>query len=60
MIAPFPLRSTGTDANVQVRGVSANVLLVRDKVKMVQGRFFQPGLSELVVGRNVHRQLHRT
>jgi putative ABC transport system permease protein len=53
VIAAFPLRSTGTDANVQVRGVSAKVLEVRTKVKMAQGRFFQPGLSELVVGRNV-------
>ncbi len=53
VIAPFPLKSTGTDANVQIRGVSGNALLVRDKIKIVQGRFFQPGLSELVVGRNV-------
>jgi putative ABC transport system permease protein len=53
VIAPFQLRATGTDANVQVRGVSGNALLVRDKIKIVQGRFFQPGLSELVVGRNV-------
>src|SRR5260370_11456031 len=29
-VAPFPLRSTGTDANVQVRGVSANVLTIRN------------------------------
>lgn len=53
VIAPFPLLSTGTDANVQVRGVSSRVLEVRNKIKMVQGRFFQPGLAELVVGRNV-------
>lgn len=53
VIAPFPLKSTGTDANVQIRGVSGNALLVRDKIKIVQGRFLQPGLSELVVGRNV-------
>lgn len=52
VVAPFPLRSTGTDANVQVRGVSANVLTVRRNVKIVQGRMFQPGLSELVAGRN--------
>ena len=51
VVAPFPLRSTGTDANVQVRGVSANVLAVRRNIKIVQGRMFQPGLSELVVGR---------
>jgi len=52
VIAPFPLRSTGTDANVQVRGVSSRTLDVRKQVKIVQGRFFQPGLAELIVGHN--------
>jgi putative ABC transport system permease protein len=51
-VMPFPLISTGTDANVQVRGVSGNVLRIRTFVKIVQGRMFQPGLSELVVGKN--------
>jgi putative ABC transport system permease protein len=51
-VVPFPLVSTGTDANVQVRGVSSNVLSVRPFVKVDQGRMFQPGLSELVVGKN--------
>ena len=52
VVAPFPLRATGTDANVQIRGVSANVLTVRKMVKIVQGRMFSPGLSELIAGRN--------
>ncbi|UCF06768.1 MAG: ABC transporter permease [bacterium] len=52
VIAPFPLRSSGTDANVQVRGVSALALDVRPNVHLVEGRFFQPGLAELVIGRN--------
>jgi putative ABC transport system permease protein len=52
VVAPFPLASTGTDANVQVRGVSANVLDIRKNVKIVEGRFFQPGLAELIVGKN--------
>lgn len=52
VVAAFPLRSTGTDANVQVRGVSPKALAVRPAVKIVEGRFFQPGLAELVVGRN--------
>jgi putative ABC transport system permease protein len=55
VIAAFPLRSTGTDANVQVRGVSAKALEVRDSVKIIAGRFFQPGLDELVVGKNAAR-----
>ena len=52
VIAPFPLRSTGTDANAQVRGVSPNVLTIRRNVKIIEGRMFRPGLAELVVGRN--------
>ena len=51
-VMPFPLISTGTDANVQVRGVSPNVLDIRKFVKIKQGRMFQPGLNELVVGSN--------
>ena len=53
VIAALPLKRTGTDANVQVRGVSATVLTVRDSVRVIAGRFFQPGLNELVVGKNV-------
>jgi putative ABC transport system permease protein len=53
VVAIFPLQSTGTDANVQVRGVSANALKVRDGIALAAGRFFEPGLAELVVGRNV-------
>ena len=52
VVAPLPMKSTGTDANVQVRGVSPKALEVRKNIKIVQGRFFQPGLTELVVGRN--------
>lgn len=55
VIAPFPLRSSGTDANVQIRGVSPRALEVRSKIKMIEGRFYQPGLAELVVGRNVDK-----
>lgn len=51
-VMPFPLISTGTDANVQVRGVSPNVLRIRKFVKIAQGQMFNPGLSELIVGKN--------
>lgn len=54
-VVPFPLISTGTDANVQVRGVSPNVLRIRTFAKMIQGRMFEPGVSELVVGKNASR-----
>ncbi len=51
VIVALPLRETGTDANVQVRGVSPRVLGVRDNVKLVEGRFLRPGLAEAVVGK---------
>ena len=54
LVAPIPLISTGTDANVQIRGVSKNVLQIRNKVKIVEGRMFQPGLDEVVVGKNAN------
>ena len=53
LIAGFNLKSTGTNANVQIRGVSPVVLKVRPSVKIAEGRFFEPGLAELVVGKNV-------
>jgi putative ABC transport system permease protein len=54
-VMPFPLISTGTDANVQVRGVSSNVLRVRTFARISEGRMFQPGLSEIVVGKNASK-----
>lgn len=53
VIAAFPLKASGTDANVQARGVSAEALQVRPNVRIKKGRFFQPGLTELIVGSNV-------
>ncbi|MGH9735725.1 MAG: ABC transporter permease [Candidatus Acidiferrales bacterium] len=54
-VIPIPLISTGTDANVQIRGVSSNVLEIRKFVKIVQGRMFKPGLDEMVVGKNASK-----
>lgn len=54
-VMPFPLISTGTDANVQVRGVSPNVFRIRTFAKIVEGRMFRPGLSEMIVGKNASR-----
>ncbi|MGA8409690.1 MAG: ABC transporter permease [Candidatus Acidiferrales bacterium] len=53
LIAGFNLKATGTNANVQIRGVSPIVLKVRPNIKIIEGRFFEPGLAELVIGKNV-------
>ena len=54
-VVPIPLISTGTDANVEVRGVSPNVLEIRKFVKVIEGRMFHSGLDELVVGKNASK-----
>ena len=54
-VALFPLRSTGTRTNVQIRGVSSIVLQVRKKIRIIEGRFVEPGLTEVVVGKNAAR-----
>jgi putative ABC transport system permease protein len=54
-VIPIPLISTGTDANVEARGVSPNVLEIRKFVKIVQGRMFHSGLDEIVVGKNASK-----
>lgn len=55
VVATFPLRSSGSPANVQVRGVSPDVFAVRRSAHLVAGRMFTPGLTELIVGRNASR-----
>jgi len=55
VIGAFPLQSSGTDANVQIRGMTPLVLEVRPSVKIDKGRFFEAGLAELVVGSNAVR-----
>jgi putative ABC transport system permease protein len=52
VIAAVPLRETGTDANVQVRGVTEKARLVHENVALREGRWPEPGLFELVVGKN--------
>ena len=50
VIINLPMRSSGTDANVPLRGVEHSAFRLRDKLKIVQGREFELGKNELVVG----------
>jgi putative ABC transport system permease protein len=51
-----PMRNGGTDANVTLRGVGAQGLALRPEIHLVEGRWFKPGLHELVVGRAAQKQ----
>jgi putative ABC transport system permease protein len=44
-------RTTNTTANVPLRGVMPEAFLVRRHVRLVEGRRFEPGRNEIVVGR---------
>ncbi len=56
VVAAIPLRATGTDANVQIRGLSPLALDVHRNVRIAAGRMFNAGLAEVVVGRNALAQ----
>jgi len=51
----LPKRSTGTDANVPLRGVERAALAVRGDIKFVEGRTFAPGRNEVIVGAGAAR-----
>src|ERR1043165_9273181 len=46
VIVNLPKKSTGTDANVPMRGVEQAAFGVRKEVKIVEGRNFIPGRNE--------------
>lgn len=50
VIVDLPLRSTGTPANVPLRGVHAEAFEVRENFRIVEGRAFEPGLNEVIAG----------
>lgn len=50
VIINLPMRSTGTDANVPLRGIGRMAMEVRDDFEIVQGRMFEWGLNEVIVG----------
>ncbi len=50
VIIDLPKRSSGTDANVALRGVEPSAFQVRDKFKIVKGALCESGKNEVVVG----------
>jgi putative ABC transport system permease protein len=56
VIIDLPKRSTGTSANVPMRGVEPTALQVRDEVSLIDGRMFEFGTNEIIVGRGASGQ----
>ena len=49
----LPKRQSGKASNVVIRGVTDHGLTLRPQVKIVEGRMFRPGTSEIVAGRAI-------
>src|SRR3974390_542136 len=56
VIINLPKRSTGTDANVPLRGVEPAAFQVRDHLNVIQGRIFEWGKDEVIVGRGAAQE----
>jgi len=56
VILSHPRINTATDANVPLRGVEPGAFAVRDDVKIVEGRMFEWGRNEVIVGRAASHQ----
>ncbi|MCZ6644109.1 MAG: ABC transporter permease, partial [Gammaproteobacteria bacterium] len=50
VVADVPKKSTGTPANLVVRGVQQSAFAIRPEVRIVEGRNFATGVGELIVG----------
>lgn len=55
VIIDLPKRSTGTSSNVPLRGVGVAAFDVRSEIAMVQGRKFELGKNEVIVGAGAAR-----
>ena len=56
VIINLPKRSTGSDVNVPLRGVEPAAFRVHGQVKIVEGRTFEPGKNEVIVGVGAARE----
>jgi putative ABC transport system permease protein len=55
-----PKRSTGVPTNVTVRGVGAQGLALRPQVRIVSGRMFRSGSTEIAVGTSIAERFDGT
>ncbi len=56
VIVDLKKRTSKTDANVPFRGVQAGAFDVRRDVRLVEGRMFEEGRNEIIVGRSAQQE----
>jgi putative ABC transport system permease protein len=56
VVVDHPLKRSGTEANVPLRGVTPEAFKVHDRVKIIEGRQFEFGRNEIIAGHAAARQ----
>ena len=56
VLVDVPKITTGTDANVPLRGVTPVAFEIRTKLRIISGRNFVPGRNEIIVGVGAERE----
>lgn len=53
VLVVLPRRGATDPSNVTVRGLSENGLQLRPQIRLIQGRMFRPGSSEIITGNKI-------
>jgi putative ABC transport system permease protein len=56
VIVGHPTKKDPSDANLPLRGVSPAAMKVRPALRIIEGRMFTPGTSEIIVGKAASQQ----
>lgn len=56
VVVDLKKQSNNAEANVPFRGVQEGAMSVRDNMRLAEGRMFEPGRFELVVGRSAQQE----
>jgi putative ABC transport system permease protein len=56
LVASLPKKSSGLDANVEIRGIGERAWSLRPNVRIIAGRKFGPGLREMIAGKGAREQ----
>ena len=60
VLVALPKIETNQAGHVTIRGVSDNAMVLRPQIKLVSGRLFIPGTSEIIVGSNIAKRFKGT
>jgi putative ABC transport system permease protein len=58
--AAVPKKSTGVDANVEIRGVGEEAWELYPRLRIIAGQRFRPGLRQLIVGKDASDEFAHT